>query len=304
MAAIMVYADRLDRHLNLLSLARTSPYQVQALTFHAEHSQQLQQYGAEKIYCLEEPSSLPAASSATVAALLKQEEVSFFLVGSTVLGRELAAQVAEHWGAHLISHAISCRFTDQSVITNRLIYGGALVQEETSTSGTVITLPYGLTETVSQPAAGELIILPGLPDPRMEILEASPLPPENKALSEADKVVGVGLGMTQQEDLTIVQALASALGAELGCTRSIAEELHWMPLSSYIGISGAVISPSLYIAMGISGQIQHMIGVQDAKLIVAINNDENAPIFSSSDYGLVGDMYEIIPLLTAALKKT
>jgi electron transfer flavoprotein alpha subunit len=87
------------------------------------------------------------------------------------------------------------------------------------------------------------------------------------------------------------------------CTRGISEEKHWLPTEQYIGISGAVIKPQLCVSIGISGQVQHTIGIRDAKVIVAINNNEKAPIFKTSDYGVVGDLYEIVPLLTEASKK-
>ena len=99
----------------------------------------------------------------------------------------------------------------------------------------------------------------------------------------------------------MAEEFAAAIGAELGCTRSIAEELHWLPNEVYIGISGQTIRPELYLAIGISGQIQHVAGIRDAGTVVAIDKNENAPIFKAADYGIVGDLYEILPLLTKAI---
>jgi len=97
--------------------------------------------------------------------------------------------------------------------------------------------------------------------------------------------------------------LAAAMGAEVGCSRPVAEEKGWLPLDHFVGISGQKFKGSLYFAIGISGQVQHLGGIRDAKTIVAINNDADAPIFENADYGIVGDLYEIVPILTKALKK-
>ena len=122
-------------------------------------------------------------------------------------------------------------------------------------------------------------------------------------IGNADKVCSVGLGLTAQQDLPIIEALAEAMGAQIGCSRPFAEENKWLPLDRYVGISGQKFKGSLYLAIGISGQVQHLAGIRDAKIIAAINSDEKAPIFSHVDYGIVGDLYEIVPLLTQILTK-
>ncbi|MHA6512822.1 electron transfer flavoprotein subunit alpha/FixB family protein [Tessaracoccus sp. Z1128] len=120
-------------------------------------------------------------------------------------------------------------------------------------------------------------------------------------LGTAQRVVGVGRGLKAREDLSFVGALAGALGAELGCTRPLAEGLEWLPKDRYIGISGQHISPQLYFAIGISGQLQHMAGARSAHTIVAINSDPAAPIIKDADYMVVGDLYELVPAITAEL---
>ena len=123
------------------------------------------------------------------------------------------------------------------------------------------------------------------------------------SISEADKVCSVGRGLVAKQDLAMIHELAEAMEADLGCSRPIAEENEWLTLDRYVGISGQKFSGSLYLAIGISGQIQHLAGIRDAKIVVAINIDEKAPIFSNADYGIVGDLYEIVPLLTKTLLK-
>jgi len=122
-------------------------------------------------------------------------------------------------------------------------------------------------------------------------------------LNAAARVVGVGRGFDTQADLGLAENLAKAMGAELACSRPIADFFQWMPEETYIGISGQVIKPDIYVAVGISGQAQHVFGVRDAKVIVGINKDENAPIHQVADYSIVGDLKEVLPILTAAFSK-
>ena len=114
-------------------------------------------------------------------------------------------------------------------------------------------------------------------------------------------MVGIGRGLKAREDVALIEALAEAAGAELACSRPLAEGVDWLAKERYIGISGQHIAPELYFAIGISGQLQHMVGVRGAETIVAINSDKNAPVFAQCDYGVVGDLYQLVPALTAAL---
>lgn len=107
--------------------------------------------------------------------------------------------------------------------------------------------------------------------------------------------------MPKQEDLEMVYAFAAKLGAEVGCSRPIAQGENWMAISRYIGVSGVMLKPDIYVALGISGQVQHTVGVRDAKIIIAVNKDKNAPIFKQCDYGIVGDIYKVVPALTELL---
>jgi electron transfer flavoprotein alpha subunit len=121
-------------------------------------------------------------------------------------------------------------------------------------------------------------------------------------VTEAKIIVCVGRGVEKQEDVKLARDLAEVLEGVVGCSRPIAEELRWLPEDVYLGISGKKVKPDLYIGVGVSGQIQHVTGIRDSKVIFAINRDENAPIFEASDYGIVGDLYQVVPLLIEELK--
>ena len=120
-------------------------------------------------------------------------------------------------------------------------------------------------------------------------------------LTKADVVVAAGRGFTAEEDLQAARDLCDKLGAGLGCSRPLAEGVDWMPKETYIGVSGLMLAPKVYVAAGISGQMQHMVGCNRATTLFAINKDKNAPIFKQCDFGLVGDVKTVLPALVAAL---
>ena len=122
-------------------------------------------------------------------------------------------------------------------------------------------------------------------------------------LDKARLVVSVGRGIGSKENISLAEALCQTIGAELACSRPVAENEKWMEHERYVGISNLMLKPELYLAVGISGQIQHMVGANGAQTIFAINKDKNAPIFQYADFGIVGDALKILPALTAALAR-
>ena len=121
-------------------------------------------------------------------------------------------------------------------------------------------------------------------------------------LGSAKRIVAAGRGFKAEEDLKLAEELAAAIGAELACSRPLAEGADWMSADRYVGVSGQSVAPDLYIAVGISGQIQHTVGMVDSKVVVAVNNDDKAPIFEGADYGIVADLYEALPAIVEAAK--
>jgi len=121
-------------------------------------------------------------------------------------------------------------------------------------------------------------------------------------LSAAELIVSVGRGIKEKDNLHVVEELAQVLGAELAASRPICV-YGWLPMERQVGSSGQTVSPKVYFAIGISGAIQHLVGMKGSKMVVAINKDENAPIFETADYGIVGDLFEVVPALVEAIKK-
>ena len=299
MGGIYVYSEKATLAAELVDLAAKAGKPVSVLAFDENTAATLAEYGPDKVYLIKGDSAVIENYAKPLAAFLEDEGAELLLVGATARGRDMAARVAGYLGCGMVSDASSAAIGDGKVSCERLMYGGAVTQVEDIEGMAVVTMPAGKGEAAKGGAA-EVITKQLAADKKAELFETPCAVKEGVDLAAADKIVCIGLGMDKQEDVKMAVELADALGAEIGCTRSICEERKWLP--NYIGISGETVKPSLYLAMGVSGQVQHVVGMRDAKVVVAINTNEKAPIFAAADYGIVGDMYEIIPLLTKEIK--
>lgn len=261
--------------------------------------------GADVVYYLGELSNDRTLENhiTTIVNLIKQEKPNLILVETSKNGRLIAGIVAAELGTSVLTD-VSEISIDQGVTTKRMVYGGIAFRTERSAAATVVVvLSPGVFEAVETNKSADIIDVPFLkPFREIKCLEKKAKPGESVNLRTAKRIVAVGRGFSAQADLQLAEQLASAIGAEVGCTRPIAEEEKWMDKARYIGVSGVMLKPDLYIGIGISGQIQHMVGVNSARTIVAINNDKNAPIFKQCDYGVIGDLKTILPALIAKLK--
>jgi len=300
MSGIFIYSDELSLAGELVSFAKAAAKEASVLAFSPEDADALAGFGADKVLLVSGGSPLAEQYAKSLASYLAAEQAELFLVGLTPRGREFAAKVAGYLDCGMVSDALLLEATEGGFRTEKMLYGGVAVVTETLEGFGVVTLSSGKFEPLAE-APSPLVCLELEADTRIRLVSVAPIVKEGVDLSAAERVVCVGLGLGKQEDLQMAQDLAAALDAEIGCTRSLAEERKWLPVEQYIGISGAVIKPQLYLSMGISGQIQHVIGVREARVIVGIDTNENAPIFRAADYGIVGDMYEIVPLLTEAI---
>jgi len=192
-------------------------------------------------------------------------------------------------------------------MADRLSYGGILVSTETcNTNPQIATVPPRVFEPAlpQQDRGGEGIKVDmNLAPPKTRIIRVTPKEVKGVRLEDANIIVAGGRGVTKREDFGILEELARVIGGEVGCTSPISEDLKWLPLERLVGLTGHKVKPKLYIACGISGQVQHITGMRGSRIVVAINNDPEAPIFEQSDYCVRGDLYEIVPLLTEAFRK-
>ncbi|MEW6874124.1 electron transfer flavoprotein subunit alpha/FixB family protein [Trueperella pyogenes] len=215
----------------------------------------------------------------------------FVLIPATPTGRVLAGAIATAKGLPVVTGAKGV--VDDAVLAARF---GGIVEEVIA--GPAVVLVSGGSPLEGAPVAGTPLTLEQA-DLRVSAHESAQTKSVN--LGGAKKIVAVGRGFKSQEDLKLAFDLAEKIGAEVACSRPIAEGNNWLGRDRYVGVSGQHVTPDLYLAAGISGQIQHTAGMNEAKAVVVVNSDKNAPYFEQADYGIVGDLYAVLPALTEAL---
>jgi len=263
--------------------------------------------GAERIYVSEvaalEGLQIDVVADA-LAQIVKEGGASYVLLGSTRRGRELAGRLAQKLDAGCVTDVNALALEDGALVAGRYALGGNTVQRESVDTPVKVFAVMPKTFEAGRGAAGAgAVITPSLQLLPSHVRVAERRPKEGEAvdLDAAERIVCVGRGFAKREDLPIGEELAAAMEAELACTKSLAD-FQWLPEERIIGLSGAKTKPELYLAVGISGQIQHTVGISSAKLIAAVNKDKDAPIFALADYGVVGDLYQVVPALVEKLK--
>lgn len=247
--------------------------------------------------------SIVESYAGALAQTAKDEDADIVILACGTRDRCIAGRLAVILDAGVITDVSAVEVTPDGLTARRNVYGGAAEASIKSGKGvTVLCMSPALFDETLPSAVGELVDAPAQPDNNgISFVSVSPKTEETVDLSAAKRVVGIGRGLNGADNLPAVEAFAAKLGAELGCSRPIAEEDKLLARSRYIGVSGAVIRPDVYFACGISGQVQHTVGIKDAKVIIAVNKDAKAPIMSNCDYGIVGDMNKILPQLTELL---
>jgi electron transfer flavoprotein alpha subunit len=263
-------------------------------------------YGAAKLYVTDvhAANSTFEASTQAFIQLIQEIQPDVVLVGHTAMGKELAPRVAARFAAGLISDCTGIETDGKTITFTRPIYAGKAFQKKTFQKGTVFaTLRPNNIEIVEQPTQTELVSFqPEMKELRTIVKEIVRKTVGRVDLSEAKIIVSGGRGVKSAEGFRPLQELADVLGGAVGASRG-ACDADYCDYSLQIGQTGKVVTPELYIACGISGAIQHLAGMSNSKIIVAINKDPEAPIFQIADYGIVGDLFEVVPLLTAEFKK-
>lgn len=223
------------------------------------------------------------------------------ITASTKNGRLLAGILAAKLDTLVLSDLSGLDITEEGVLASRMVYGGAAIRKESVNGTVVLCLGQGL--LTNQTADGEVAHVE-LSEESGEIVFVEKRSKEIRTvnLTAAKRVLSAGRGVPSEEALGVLQKLAEVLEAEIGCTRPVSEEYRWLPKERYIGVSGAKIKPEFYMAVGISGQVQHTVGCNESGTIFAINKDKNAPIFKQCDYGIVADSAVVLPAILDALK--
>lgn len=228
----------------------------------------------------------------------------YFIFSNTSMGKDLAPKVAVKLDAGIIVDAIHFEYESDNIIATRPVYAGkALIDVKINSAKKVYTLrPNVFAAGTPNDSKAEVevkeVASPNLNTKVTEVKKSA----GKLDVAEADIIVSGGRGLKGPEHFNLVEDLADALGAAVGASRAVVDA-GWRPHGEQVGQTGKTVSPTLYVACGISGAIQHLAGMRSSKYIVAINKDKEAPIFQAADYGIAGDVFEILPALTEAIKK-
>lgn len=259
--------------------------------------------GADVVCPLLGDLATPGSVVTSLCELIRREAIALVLVGATKTGFEVAPRLAERLDAAYAAFAVSLDGHDGSVSATCQLYAGAgLVTYAFSRPLAVVTVSPAVFASVELPGRTALLGAPVRSsgnDP-LRVLDDHRKAEGNGGLHEARAVVDVGRGVEDTEGLQNARRLAAALGAELGCSRPVASERDWLP--EWLGLSGAKVKPDLCLTIGVSGAVQHVIGIRDSQVIVAVNNDENAAIFAQADIGVLADAAEFVPALIERLQ--
>ncbi|MHB1042577.1 MAG: electron transfer flavoprotein subunit alpha/FixB family protein [Eubacteriales bacterium] len=272
----------------------------------------LAEYGAGKVYVADDENLAgytTDAYSKVLADLIKEFKPSVVLAGCTILGRDLTARVAQKMGTGLITDCTGLEMENGSLVFTRPIYAGkAFVKAACPEARPVMAtirpnvMPADLLEAGRKAEVVSAAVNLGETDLRQVIRDVLKQISTRPELTEANIIVSGGRGMKGPENFKILEELADVLGAAVGASRA-AVDAGWKPHSFQVGQTGKTVSPTLYIACGISGAIQHLAGMGSSKCIVAINKDPEANIFKVADYGIVADLFDVVPILTEECKK-
>lgn len=311
--SIWVFAEQVDGGPGepaLEVITKAASYGPVTVTYLGEASdsaiEKLGEYGAGVVYHLRRGGDLPAAAAArALAGLVEREAPRAVLFAQTYTSRDVAGRLAARIDRPVISNAVGVEFDDGCSVTSEIFGGTQIVRTSFTGAGPHLVLvrpksfaaePTGgvveRVETITLPEVGHA----GSPRVVDKIVERA----EGPQLSDAKVIVSGGRGLGSPEAYVLIEAVAEPLHAATGATRAIVDA-GWVPYAKQVGQTGKTVKPEVYMACGISGAMQHLVGMKESKRIVAINKDPEAPIFSVADLGIIGDLHQVLPKLTEAL---
>ena len=327
---ILVIAEQREGKLNRLSLetvaaaqalSKQTGWTVEAVVVSGAGTEtpaaELARYALAKVFAIEDASLEPYTPDGFVAALkafITERKPKLVLLPHTYQVRDFAPRLAAVLGAGLLSDAVGCRSENGKLLFTRPMFQGKFAADLSPAGGVnpgdapwFASFQSGAyradqAETGASPAPVERV------QATAAEIRTRPEAPFREArqtvdLTQAGIIVSVGRGIKEQKNIAIAQELAEALGGELAASRPICDA-GWLPMERQVGSSGQTVNPNLYLALGISGAIQHLVGMKGSRNIIAVNKDSEAPIFEIADVAVVGDLFEIVPALTEEVKKT
>jgi len=315
--SVLIFVDHLDGHVKKAS--------HEALTYGARLAEQtgdtaeavvlgqvnedlaaLGRHGVKKVHHVQHENLGQFDSQVytkVIAAVAEQTGAKTIIFSNNSSGKSLAPRVAVRLKAGLVSGATALPETSNGFVVRKNVFSGkAVANVAIQTETRVIALNVNAFTIEEKEGIAEVVPFNAPVDsPKIKVTDSTKTSGK-VALTEADVVVSAGRGLKGPENWGMVEELADTLGAALACSRPVADA-HWRPHNEHVGQTGIAIAPNLYIAIGISGAIQHLAGVNRSKVIVVINKDPEAPFFKAADYGIVGDAFEVVPKITSAIKK-
>lgn len=309
-AGILVWSERADLAQELLGEASRLSSELGGEVWFcasggsATELESLAAGGANIVYLTDKDLVDPSQWVAVLATVISETQPELVLIGATKTGMEVAPRVAERCRAAYGPWAIDIRIDKETHTTSAscMLYAGTGVATyEFSRPMTVLSVAprtFQPHDDKGRQARVESVVLAD-GAAQLRVVGERPKPAGGASLQEAKAVVDVGRGVKNLEDLELLHALVELVDGQLACSRPVSSDRDWMP--DWLGLSGAKIKPELCLTIGISGAIQHVIGIRDSRVIVAVNNDENAAIFSQADVGVVADLYEFLPVFIERL---
>ena len=312
MSEVLVLVDHVEGHVTkatteLLSIARRLGEPSAVLIGGSEEvasaAESLRKYGAAKIYTVDDADTkdyLVAPQAEVLAQLVAKTSPAAVLIVSGGQGKEIAGRLAVKTGSGLLTDAVDVQVTDGAPVTTQSVFAGSYTVQATVTRGTpIITVkPNSATPEEAEAAGTQEVVEASVPDAaRTAKVTASEPRQESGRPDLTGAAIVVSGGRGTGGDFEPVEQFADSLGAAVGASRA-AVDSGWYPHSFQVGQTGKTVSPQLYVASGISGAIQHRAGMQTSKTIVAVNKDDEAPIFELVDFGVVGDLHAVLPAAT------
>ena len=265
-------------------------------------------YGVAKTVLVADPKLAqysPDTYAAVIAQVARAQEAGVVLMGASVTGKDLMARVAQLLDTSLAQDCVSFRIDGGKVLFTRPLFAGKVLAEVRVTANPVMATfrPKAYKAEEAPTSVQVERAQADVPEPLAVVEELVKSATKKLDVTEADLVVSGGRGLQGPENWGILEALVEVLGdgATLGCSRPVSDD-GWRPHDEHVGQTGRTVAPDLYIACGISGAIQHVAGIASSKYIVAINKDPEAPIFKVADYGIVGDLFDVVPAMTEAIQ--
>jgi electron transfer flavoprotein alpha subunit len=293
----VAYAQAMGGPVTAIALGSVDKAEVESLG----------KYGASKVLHVADAKldqAIPQAYAGVIAKAMQDESADILVLANSSLGQPVAARIAARLGASLATNVVAVPDTSSGFVVKKSIYTGkAFCFQELTNQKKVIAIRKNAVDVAEVGGTAQIVDYQGgYSDSDFNVkIVSSEKASGHVLLPEANIVVSGGRGMKGPENWHILEELAAALNAATGCSKPVSD-MGWRPHHEHVGQTGVKVAPQLYIAVGISGAIQHLAGVNSSKCIVVINKDPEAPFFKAADYGIVGDAFEIIPKLTEAIK--